>query len=83
MPLIWMSRFQGTLCPSRVAGSSLINTLSRAAAKDGLSVYFLGGDPGTAEEAGAILCERNPGLRFAGASCPQIGPVLDDSTASD
>ncbi|HEV8062808.1 MAG TPA: WecB/TagA/CpsF family glycosyltransferase [Gemmataceae bacterium] len=80
MPLIWMSRIQGTLLPERVAGSSLINTLSRAAAREGMSVFLLGGDPGTAQEAGAILCQRNPGLRLAGTSCPQIGPVLEDST---
>jgi N-acetylglucosaminyldiphosphoundecaprenol N-acetyl-beta-D-mannosaminyltransferase len=80
MPLIWMSRVQGTLLPERVAGSSLINTLSRAAAREGMSVFLLGGDPGTAQEAGAILCQRNPGLRLAGTSCPQIGAGLDDST---
>jgi N-acetylglucosaminyldiphosphoundecaprenol N-acetyl-beta-D-mannosaminyltransferase len=79
MPLVWMSRVQGTPLPERVAGSSLINTLCRAAAREGSSVFFMGGDPGTAEEAGSILCERNPGLRLAGASCPQIGAALDDS----
>lgn len=79
MPLIWFSRLQGTPLPERVAGSSLINTVSRAAGQEGMSVYFLGGDPGTAEEAGAILCRRNPGLRFAGAVCPQIGATLDES----
>lgn len=79
MPLIWFSRLQGTPLPERVAGSSLINTLSQAAGKEGMAVYFLGGDPGTAEEAGALLCQRNPGLRFAGSSCPQIGATLDPS----
>lgn len=78
MPLIWMSRIQGTPLPERVAGSSLINTLSRAAAKERMSVFLMGGDPGTAQEAGEILCRRYPGLRLAGASCPKIGATLDD-----
>lgn len=80
MPLIWMSRVQGTPLPERVAGSSLIDTLSQAAAKEGKSIFLMGGDPGTAEEAGAILCRRYPGLRLAGTSCPRVGPVLDEAT---
>lgn len=80
MPLIWMSRVQGTPLPERVAGSSLIDTLSRAAAREGMSIFLMGGDPGTAEEAGAILCRRYPGLRLAGTCCPRVGPVLDETT---
>ena len=80
MPLIWFSRLQGTPLPERVAGSSVINTLSCAAGKEGRSIYLMGGDPGTAEEAGAILCERYPGLRLAGTSCPQVGATIDEST---
>ena len=80
MPLIWMSRVQGTPLPERVAGSSLIDTLSRAAAQHGMSIFLMGGDPGTAEEAGAMLCRRYPGLRLAGTCCPRVGPVLDGAT---
>lgn len=78
MPLIWLSRLQGTPLPERVAGSSMINTLSQAAARDGLSIFLLGGDPGTAKEAGQILCQRYQGLNLAGASCPQLGMSLDE-----
>ena len=47
MPLIWMSRVQGTPLPERVAGSSLIDTLSRAAARDEhMSIYLDGGRSG-------------------------------------
>jgi N-acetylglucosaminyldiphosphoundecaprenol N-acetyl-beta-D-mannosaminyltransferase len=79
MPLIWFSRLQGTPLPERVAGSSLISSLSSASALEGRSIYLMGGDPGTAEEAGHILCERYPGLRLAGTSCPQVGNTIDEA----
>ncbi|MGE5612398.1 MAG: WecB/TagA/CpsF family glycosyltransferase [Bacillota bacterium] len=73
MPLVWASRLQGTPLPERVAGSNLINSLSRAAAKRDRSVYLLGGDPGTAEKAADILRERYRNLRIAGTHCPPVG----------
>lgn len=78
MPLIWASRVQGTPLPERVAGSSLIDPLSSAAASRGRSVFLLGGEPGTAEEASRILCERYNGLRIAGTYCPPFGFESDD-----
>lgn len=73
MPLVWMSRLLGRPLPERVAGSSLISTLSAAAAGRGRSVYLLGGDPGTAEAAAAELRRRHPDLRIAGTDCPSHG----------
>ena len=46
MPLLWAARAQGEPLPERITGSSLIYSLSEAAAGDGRSVYLLGGDPG-------------------------------------
>jgi N-acetylglucosaminyldiphosphoundecaprenol N-acetyl-beta-D-mannosaminyltransferase len=45
MPLIWAGWLQGTPLPERVAGSSLISTLSAAAAKRSRSIFLLGGSP--------------------------------------
>jgi len=73
MPLIWASWLQGTPLPQRVAGSNLIYSLTRAAAERGLSVYFLGGNPGTAERTAELLSARDPGLRVAGHQCPPVG----------
>jgi N-acetylglucosaminyldiphosphoundecaprenol N-acetyl-beta-D-mannosaminyltransferase len=73
MPLIWASRLQGTPLPERVAGSNLISLLAAGAAEKGLSVFMLGGDPGTAEAAAAVLVERHPTLRIAGCHCPPFG----------
>lgn len=73
MPLVWASRLQRAPLPERVAGSSLIETLSGAAAPAGASIFLLGGDPGVAAAAGVRLAEANPGLRIAGTLCPPLG----------
>jgi N-acetylglucosaminyldiphosphoundecaprenol N-acetyl-beta-D-mannosaminyltransferase len=80
MPLIWASRLNGTPLPERVAGSSLISTLSEAAAFRGRSIYLLGGAPGTAEAAAAELQRRTPELKVAGCVCPELGFERDEST---
>jgi N-acetylglucosaminyldiphosphoundecaprenol N-acetyl-beta-D-mannosaminyltransferase len=68
MPLVWASRLQGTPLPERVTGSSLIWTLTAAAARNQRSVYFLGGSPGAAQKAAKVLSDHYPGLRVAGVS---------------
>lgn len=73
MPLVWASRMQGTPLPERVTGSNLIWSVSRGAATNARSLFLLGGSPGTAEEAAAILTEKFPGLRIAGTHCPPMG----------
>ena len=72
-PLVLASRIQGTPLPARVAGSDLISSLSACAAQAGLSVFLLGGDPGTAERAGEVLRDRHPDLVVAGTYCPPMG----------
>ena len=52
MPLIWASRILGKPLPQRVAGSTLIFNLSAAAATARRSIFFLGGNPGTADMRG-------------------------------
>jgi len=73
MPLVWASRLAGTPLPERVAGSSLIWSLSRALAMDGRSAFLLGGQPpgGWARAADALRATC-PRLRVAGLS-PAFG----------
>ena len=73
MPLLWASRLQDTPLPQRVAGSELIYTLTEAAAAAGRSIYFLGGNPGSAQGAADELARRYRGLRVAGTHCPPMG----------
>ncbi len=79
MPLVWASKLRHTPVPERVTGSSLIFTLSEAAAEAGQSIYLLGGAPGVPEQAAAALRSRYPALRVVGADSPSLG--FDDTPA--
>jgi N-acetylglucosaminyldiphosphoundecaprenol N-acetyl-beta-D-mannosaminyltransferase len=70
MPLVWASRLQGTPLPERVTGAGLTLSLAAAAAKAGVSIFLLGGDPGDAEAAAIVLRLLNPNLKIAGIMCP-------------
>jgi N-acetylglucosaminyldiphosphoundecaprenol N-acetyl-beta-D-mannosaminyltransferase len=77
-PLVWASRLAGAGLPQRVAGSNMIWELAREAAESGVSLYLLGGDPGVADKAARVLCERHPGLQVAGTYCPPFGFEHDE-----
>ncbi len=79
MPLVWASRLRGTPLPERVAGSSLVIPICQRAARDGRSVYLLGGDPKAAEVAAQKLLESAPGLKIAGLSSPWVSALPTDA----
>ncbi|GAA3246833.1 WecB/TagA/CpsF family glycosyltransferase [Nonomuraea helvata] len=83
MPVVWAGRLAGTAIPERVAGSSLVHSLSERAARDGRSVYLLGGSSGVPEAAAAALLERYPSLRIAGAHSPPYGFDADPAARRD
>ena len=60
MPLVWAARLRGHPFPERVAGGSLIFSLSEAAARDGRSIYLIGGAPGVPQRAGEELRPATP-----------------------
>jgi N-acetylglucosaminyldiphosphoundecaprenol N-acetyl-beta-D-mannosaminyltransferase len=80
-PIIWASRLLRRPLKERVAGSDLFPRLCGHAARKGYRVFFLGGDPGAAEEARRILEQQHPGLQVVGTHCPPYGfetsPTLD------
>lgn len=83
MPLVWASRLQRTPLPQRAAGSDLIFKLAEQAAAasaggGGVSVFLLGGNPGTADKSVAELTRRFPALRIAGVLCPSPGFEKDE-----
>lgn len=83
MPLIWAARLQGDPLPERVAGSDLIHSLTAGAAANDRSVFFLGGDPGSAIAAAAQLVEDHPKLRVAGNYCPAVGFEKDPAQMAE
>jgi N-acetylglucosaminyldiphosphoundecaprenol N-acetyl-beta-D-mannosaminyltransferase len=82
-PLIWASRLAGRPLPARVPGSDLIWNLSAALGKTGRSVYLLGGEPGTAEVAAAVLNNRFPTLVVSGFDSPPFGFDADPAALDE
>jgi len=72
-PIVWASRLAGTTLPERVTGSDLASSLPAAAARAGLSVFLLGGNPGVAAAAAVRLEARYPELGRVGFHCPPFG----------
>lgn len=72
-PILLASRIAGMPLPERVAGSSMVWSISARAAQAGGSMFLLGGAPGVAERARAVLEEALPGLRVVGTCCPPHG----------
>jgi N-acetylglucosaminyldiphosphoundecaprenol N-acetyl-beta-D-mannosaminyltransferase len=89
MPLVWASRLSGAPVPERVAGSSLIWSLSEGLGHDGRSVFVVGGAPASewvddgATRAAHRLAGCFPGLRIAGALCPAYGFESDRRTYAE
>jgi N-acetylglucosaminyldiphosphoundecaprenol N-acetyl-beta-D-mannosaminyltransferase len=82
MPLVWSSMLYGTPLPERVAGSSLISTLTAAAAGRGRSIFLLGGAPGAADATADVLRQRHPELNVCGTLCPEFGFEKDEAAMS-
>jgi len=65
--LLWAARRLRHPLRERVAGSTLVVQIAERAAQSGWRLYLLGGAPGVADRAAAILQARYPGLVVAGA----------------
>ncbi|NJN18384.1 MAG: WecB/TagA/CpsF family glycosyltransferase [Oscillochloris sp.] len=76
-PVVWAARLLGVPLHDRVAGADLVPALAERAAQRGYSLYLLGGRPGVAERAAAILQQRNPGLQIAGIAAPPVSSVVE------
>ncbi|HHX27119.1 MAG TPA: WecB/TagA/CpsF family glycosyltransferase [Firmicutes bacterium] len=64
--IVWASRVLGGALPERVAGFDLMQELLACAAEHHWPVFFLGAEPGVAEEAAECGRRRLPGLIVAG-----------------
>lgn len=63
--------------PERVPGGELMERLCIEAARNNLSVFFLGGLPGAAQETARKFERLYSGFRVAGTCCPPLGFELD------
>ncbi len=72
MPVLWLARLAGRPLPERVAGSDLVWLLAARAEREQRRLFLLGGDPGAAEGAARVLCERHPQLQIVGLAAPRV-----------
>ncbi len=83
MPLVWASRIKGQPLPGRVNGTDLMIDVCRAASSTGRSVFFLGGNVGSAEKTAQSLQNDFPELKIAGCHCPEFGFENDIENVSE
>ena len=71
MPVVWLSQphVMGSL-HARVAGSDLFFELARASETTGLRLFFLGGSPGSADQAADAMRILYPQAIITGTYCP-------------
>jgi N-acetylglucosaminyldiphosphoundecaprenol N-acetyl-beta-D-mannosaminyltransferase len=73
-PIVWLSKLAASeddaVLPERVAGSDLFWELAKASSETGIRLFFLGGMPGAASKAAAIVEKRFPGATICGTYCP-------------
>lgn len=80
MPLVWSARLSGQPLPERVTGSSLVEVLAEAAARENRSLFIVGGgSTDTSDRAAEALADRYPGLRVVGAVTPPFGFEQDSA----
>ena len=74
MPIVWLSKIvKGKSLPERVTGADLLIAVCEQAAKTDLNIYFLGGNPGIAEQAATKLKSKFAGLKISGIYSPPFG----------
>lgn len=81
------ARISGQHLPARLTGADWIDDLCRLAVQRQLTLYLLGGESGSAEEAAAVLTKRYAGLRIAGTAAGfelnQATVLMINQTAPD
>lgn len=81
--LVYAARLLGTPLKGRVTGVDVLQGLCARLAERGLSVFFLGGRRGAAEEAATRLQSIYPKLRVAGTWCPPYGFHLQEESLNE
>ncbi len=71
-PVLWAARAGGHRLPARVAGASLLWSLSGAAAARALPIALLGGTPGSGEDTALRLRHKHPALRVSAVASPWV-----------
>jgi N-acetylglucosaminyldiphosphoundecaprenol N-acetyl-beta-D-mannosaminyltransferase len=72
MPIVWTARAAGTPLSGRVTGADLVPAVVERAAATGWRIVFLGGAPGVADAAAALMKERYGDVAVTGVPAPVL-----------
>jgi N-acetylglucosaminyldiphosphoundecaprenol N-acetyl-beta-D-mannosaminyltransferase len=78
MPTVWLGRIHGFKQMNRVYGPDYMLGLCERSITKGYRHFLYGGKPGVAEELGAELTRRFPGLQIVGTYTPPFRPLNAD-----
>lgn len=73
MPLVWLQKRAGFKQAERVYGPDLFLEMCARTEQQHYKHFFLGGDPGVAEQLKAKLLAQFPGMIIAGHEAPEVG----------
>ena len=79
--ILYGAKILGTPLIGRVSGVDIAREMCRMSAEEGFSIFFLGAEPGVAEDAVANLSQQYPGLKVAGVHHGYFGPDQDADIA--
>jgi len=77
--ILWACRQRGIRMPERVSGVDIVLRLAQVSAQTGLRLYFLGAQPGVAEEAAQRLQEKYAGAQIAGCHHGYFPPEQEEA----
>jgi N-acetylglucosaminyldiphosphoundecaprenol N-acetyl-beta-D-mannosaminyltransferase len=77
MPVVWALRWLGARDVGRVYGPDLMAALTKVSTVHGYRQFYLGGQPGVAENLAAVMQARFPGLVVAGTASPPFRQLSD------
>ncbi len=72
MPVVLLSRLSGASIAERVTGADMVPALAERAAREHLTLYFLGGTPENTGAARDLLCRKYPELQIVGVDTPFV-----------
>lgn len=83
-PVRWaINALHGVGLPDKVAGPDLVDDLCRAAAREGIGVYFLGSTADTLHRMREALTRRHPGLVVSGLQPDRFREATATEDAAD
>lgn len=71
-PIVALSHIAGSPLKQRVTGADMVPAIAKMAAVRQESIYLLGGEENTAQQAADCLKKANPSLQIAGYSAPMV-----------